>query len=282
MMEKLRIDPTSALALKWGLKAFDPSMIEAFVKHIDFTSADKLYEECNSICNWYEEVILNRKHFISKTIEDQLKKDDKEYVIMNLAAGKSPLAIQLLTKNRDRISKVIEVDYSGMEEKQEIYDRYYPELSYKIKCITADITSDSFLIFIQQIIKEFFTGQPCIIILEGIIYYLKQEEFSKIINKFISPQKSNTLIVEYLLQDSLINEDRKDIPKKVFEKLKNELSLETISSYNRDSINQLFISTGGELISHKSLMDMEKERTGINKYFNGIEEGWIECSVWKL
>jgi hypothetical protein len=29
-------------------------------------------------------------------------------------------------------------------------------------------------------------------------------------------------------------------------------------------------------------MDMEKERTGTNKYFNGIEEGWIECSVWKL
>ncbi len=282
MMDKLKIDPTSALVLKWGIKAFDPIEIGKYIEHIDFTSAEKLYNECNLICNWYEEVIINRKYFISKAVEEELKKANQEYIIINLAAGKSPLAIHLLSRNKERINKVIEIDLNGMEEKQEIYDRYYPELSNKIKCITADITSESCLNFIQQIIIEFFNGNPCIIILEGIIYYLKQDEFSRIVKKFISKEKSNTLILEYLLPDSLIREDRKEIPKKVFEKIKQELSLESIYTYNKDFINSLFLNTGGELISSKCLMEMEKERTGSNKYFNGIEDGWIECSVWKL
>lgn len=281
-MDKLKIDPTSALFLKWGLKAFDPNAIEAFVKHIDITSADKLYDECSLICNWYDEVILNRKYFIAKTIEEILARENQNYTILNLAAGKTPLAIHLLTRNKERITKIIEVDNWGMEEKQEIYDRYYPEISDKIKCISADITSDSFLLFIQQIINEYFEGNPCIVILEGIIYYLKPDEFIKIIKKFNSPKKSNTVIIEYLLHDSLIKEDRKEIPYKVFEKLKSEMSIETISSYKRDYITTLFNENGGEFICNKNLMDMEKERTGTNKYFNGIEEGWIECSVWKL
>ena len=281
-MDKLKIDSTSALALKWGIKAFNPSAIDAFIDHIDFTSADKLYEECSLICDGYEEVVLNRKYFITKTIEEELKKNNNDYIILNLAAGKSPLAIHLLSRNKDRINKIIEIDICEMEEKQEIYDRYYPEYSDKIKCLTADITSDSFLLFIQQIVTEYFNGNPCIIILEGIIYYLKQDEFSKIIKNFISSQKSNTLIIEYLLHDSLIKDERKHIPQRVFDKLKKEKSIESISSYRRDYIESLFKETGGLLVSNKNLMEMELDRTGSNRYFKGAEEGWIECSVWKV
>ena len=63
-MDKIKLEPAAALNMLWGKRAFEGEILDKFISHLDLSSGNELYEKCNSICEWYDEVILNRKYFI--------------------------------------------------------------------------------------------------------------------------------------------------------------------------------------------------------------------------
>jgi O-methyltransferase involved in polyketide biosynthesis len=281
-MEKLKLEPTSALMMQWGRKAFHGEVIESFIEHLDLSSGKELYEQCNSVCDWYDEVVVNRKYFINHFIDRKLKSSDEEHLIILLAAGESPHSLQFLIDNPEKVNKIIEIDNIGMDEKKELYDLYYPQHSYKIKCITADITSNSILSVLNSLVHEYYREIPCIIVLEGVSFYLSLEEQEKIISSFVSQKKNNTFIIEYLVPIDNVCEERKYIPEAVFEIIREKSGLEKISTNTFEDISAIFSKYGGTFLKKCTLMEIEKDRLGKNIYFNKPDDGWIECSVWQI
>jgi hypothetical protein len=88
-------------------------------------------------------------------MEMRLDADESECQLVFPAAGKSPLALELLERNHSKINRIFEIDISGMEEKKKLYDRICPDNSKKIICITADITSPN----IASLLNKFFRNR---------------------------------------------------------------------------------------------------------------------------
>ncbi|MGD8780514.1 MAG: class I SAM-dependent methyltransferase [Ignavibacteria bacterium] len=279
---KIKLEPTAALVMKWGRNAFKNKTPQKFIEHLDLSSGSELYDKCNEICEWYEEVIINRKYFINDFIKSEISKNDKEYLIINLAAGKSPLALEVLEENHKRIDKVLEIDVAGMDEKKELYDKFFPEYSEKIKCITADITSSSILSLLNSLLHEYYNNHNCIIVLEGVTYYLNKRDFERIISSFRSPYKNNLIVVEYMVPEDSLCEQRKNIPVEIFEIIKNYSELDEIVTYSIDDLSAIFESNDAELKIMNNMIQIEKYRKGKNKYFRNTDEGWIECAVWRI
>ncbi len=280
--KKIKLEPAAALVMKWGRHAFKNQTPKKFIEYLDLSKGRKLYDKCNEICNWYEEVIINMRYFINDFIKSEISKNKEEYLIINLAAGKSPLALEVLEENHQRIDKVLEIDIAGMDEKKELYDKFFPNYSEKIKCITADITSYPILTLLNNLLHEYYSNHYCIIILEGITYYLNKDEFEKIISSFRSPEKNNIIIVEYMVPSNSLCEQRKNIPEEIFEIIKTYSGFDEIVTYSIDDLNEIFESNGAELKVMNNMMQIEQYRKGKNQYFRNIDEGWIECAVWQI
>jgi hypothetical protein len=144
-MDKLKLEPTAALVMQWASKLYYEEPVLRFVNQLDLSSGKTLLDKCNSVCNWYDEVILNRKSFIKHLIEQELSAAEQEYQLVFLAAGKSPLPIEILLRNSSEVYRIFEVDVSGIDEKKRLYLELFPQLLDKLQCVTADIASSDVL-----------------------------------------------------------------------------------------------------------------------------------------
>lgn len=281
-MRQIKLEPTASLMLQWGKEAFSGEVIKNFVNHMDLTSGKSLLEECNSICSWYNQVVLNGKRFISGYLNTLLESSQCEHLIIIPGAGKSPLALEILSKHNNKVNKIIEIDISGMDEKIELYYKFFPAFSEKIKCITADVTSESILAVLKTMVHEFYQDIPCIILLEGITYFLSKREIEKIVSSFSSLGNKNILVIEYLKPLKQVNPSTRYIPEKIFEKIKSHSGIKQISSFQPSFISKTISKKGGTLKLKKSLTDLEKNSHGNNKHFDQNDKGWIEYEVWNI
>lgn len=281
-MDKLKLEPTSALVMQWIKNAFKDDIVQKFIEHLDLSSGEELYNKCNSICDWYAEVIVNRKYFVSEYIKNEIENSEEEIVIINLAAGKSPLALQVLEKHSGKIDIVLEIDISGMGGKQELYDKYFPEFSRKIKCITADITSQRILSSLNNLLHEYYKNHKCIIVLEGISYYLTKNNIETIVSSLKSQNRNNVFVFEYLIPAELVREEKRHIAHNVFDAIKQFAGLKEITTFRFENVSEIFNKFEAELKTISNLFEIEKLRLGKNEFFKTKEDGWIEFCVWKL
>lgn len=281
-MEKIKLDPKSALFLEWGSKYYQNENLREYMNHLDLTAADEIKGEYNSICNFFDEVFINREFIVENYIKDELQKTEKEHLIIILAAGKSPLSLDLVQNYSGKINKIIEIDISGMDEKKELYDVHYPNFADKIKCITADFTSTPILEFMNNLLHEYYDNLPCIILLEGVSYLLNKEELEKIIASFKSKNKNNTFILEYMLPTEEMSPERKEIPVKFLEKSINHSIMKQANLLSETTLSNIMNRLDAKFIQKNNLTNAEKLRTGKNRYFPNPEDGWLECSVWQI
>ncbi len=277
--EKLRLHPTAALVMFWSLplRARGPVQAHKFVEMLDLSSGKDLLRRCDAICDWYGEVILNRKHFIKSLVEKLLAESEevgKQMQLVILAAGKSPLALELLLENPAKISKIFEVDLAGLEEKKRLYSRIAPDHTEKLRCLTADIASEDLL---DRLAGEGFDPKaPAIVLMEGISYYLPKKNLEGIVSKFRSGGK-NHFIVEYLVPCSEVKAARRKIPKGIFSLIRSEAGTDGTRCYTEGELSSLFRRAGGREISCIEMSEMELLRLGFNKRFSERGDGWIEC-----
>lgn len=108
-------------------------------------------------------------------------------------------------------------------------------------------------------------------ILEGISYYLPP----KVIKNIVQSIKPNQVIFEFLKQDKEIANNRKEIPKKIFNLIAEQCKLSHIFKYNSDEIEALLDM---HIIDKYSTKQLESIRTGVNNFFPTENSGWIEIS----
>lgn len=279
-MEKIKLDPKSALFLEWGAKYYTGDKFQGYLTHLDLSAAEEVKNEFNSICNYFDEAFINREFMKENYIQTELGKSEQEHLIIILAAGKSPLSLELVQKYSSKINKILEIDVSGMDEKKEIYDIHYPDIAEKIKCITADFTSTPILEFMNNLLNEYYNNLPCIILLEGVSYLLTRDELEKIVSSFRSKNKNNTFILEYMLPSEQLSPERKDIPLKFVEKANKSSAKANFLSDK--SLSNMMKRFDAKLLQKDNLTNAERLRTGSNKYFPKPEDGWLECSIWQI
>jgi len=273
--EKLYLSPTAALVMQWASSLYKEGAAREFMANLDLSSADRLVSMCNRICPWYSEVIVNRKFFIKKLINDRMRSYPDSQVVY-LGAGLSPLAIEVLEGRNHNSGHFFEIDIHSMESKKKLYEKVVPDISQDISCYHADITSGIFLNLLAKD-DDFSKEKPSIIVVEGLSYYLSRKEMGKILSDFITDSRSNFVIVEYLIPYDSITPEKRYIPQQVFGLIKDFAGLSGIERYSADEMKRMFVERGGEIIGHYSMKEMERDRCGENKYFRDHGDWWIEC-----
>jgi hypothetical protein len=300
--EKLSLQPTASLVILWSLPLYakSPAPVRRFVEMLDLSSGEDLLRRCDEICDWYGEVILNRKYFLKYLVVSLLAEsveveEEKEWraeweerreevagekaaegkvQIVILAAGKSPLALELLIENPARIAKIFEVDLAGIEEKGRLYSRVAPDLAERLRCLTVDVVSEDLLD--RLALEGFDPDAPVIVLMEGISYYLSKKSLEEIVLRFRSGGR-NRIIVEYLVPCSKVRADRRPIPKGIFSLIREEAKTGGTACYTRAELSDLFRRSGGREISCFDMSEMERLRLGKNKRFCSHGDGWIEA-----
>jgi hypothetical protein len=280
-MDKLRLEPTAALVMQWALRLYSKEDILRFVNRLDLSSGKTLFDKCHSVCNWYDEIILNRKSFIKYLIEQELCAAKQEYQLIFLASGKSPLPIEILLRYSSKVYRIFEIDLSGIEEKEKLYLELFPESLDKLKCVNADIASSDILDILDRAGTGYRPDLPAIVIMEGISYYLRKQELKNIIASF-QWQKEGIFIIEYLVPYQLVGQARRSIPVEIFGIMQEDCGLDEITSYTKEELRSLFREKGGDLVDSYTMVDMELARTGVNTYFAKPTDGWIECAVGRV
>jgi hypothetical protein len=273
---KIQFEPTAALVMQWALKLYGEENTLRFINRMDLSSGNDLIRRCNSVCDWYEEIILNRKCFIKHLIERELNVAKKEYQIVILAAGKSPLTIEILSRHSAKVRSVFEIDIAGMEEKKDLYFELFPEFQGKVQCINANIALPDIREVIDRLNIGYRHDLNTIALMEGISYYLQKQELKDIIASFKKDNKC-IFIIEYLVPLQCVNGSRRSIPEDVFGIIHEDCGLESLSSYTREELRLFFLENGGNLLDAYSMADMEIARTGTKTRFQNSSDGWIEC-----
>ncbi|MBI9073466.1 MAG: class I SAM-dependent methyltransferase [Melioribacteraceae bacterium] len=282
-MHKIKHEPIAALMLRWAKNSSSVSEKD-LLEHFDLSSADELHKKCDSICQWYNEFVLNSKYLTQKLISEELTNSNEKYLLIVLGAGRSLDTLESLNANSDNISKVLEIDTVGMDEKQQLYDLHFPHYSKKIKCITADIKSPTIREVLRNLIHEYYNNSPCIILFEDITYYLSNDELESIILTFKSKSEKNknTLILESLLAKENADDKNTMIPYSILNQIKDYCKLPQVNPISSNYLSELIINNNGMLIQKSKMSDIEKMRIGHNKYFTESSEIGIECSAWKF
>ena len=288
--EWLRLQPTASLVILWSLPLYakGPAPVRRFVEMLDLSAGEDLLRRCDAICDWYGEVILNRKYFIKHLVERLLAEEEEKvgeekaeeqavsgkFQIVILAAGKSPLALELLIENPARIAKIFEVDLAGIEEKRRFYSKVAPDLVERLRCLTLDIASEDLL---DRLANEGFDRDaPAVVLMEGISYYLPKKGLEEIVSRFQSGGK-NRFIIEYLVPCPKVEADRRPIPKGIFSLIRKEAGTARTVCYTRAVLSDLFRRSGGREVSCFEMSEMELMRLGKNHRFCSRGDGWIEA-----
>ncbi|WP_321507649.1 class I SAM-dependent methyltransferase [uncultured Methanoregula sp.] len=270
------VSDTAALVMLWasGYYANKP-LTGTYLGRLDLSAGQMLLDRYHEICPWYPEVIINRKHFIRSNVEDLIRNSNKETVIVNLGAGFSPLALELVPFLSDRV-RFIEMDLRNMDRKTRLYSDLIPDQCRFISCIEADIGDTACL---DETLAG-FTGTEktrLIVVMEGLTYYIGRPVMERVLACLSGLTRDQHIIFEHLKPCRLVSEERKFIPYRIFSHVRDYTAMDRMTTYSDDEIRRII---GPAFTCSYSDMDkMEKRRTGTNTYFPTPESGWLSCAI---
>ena len=269
--QPLTLHATAALVMHWGYPAFS-GRAKLFSDHLDLSSARDLIIACESECPWYGEVIANRKAAIKDMATGFITAADRPVKVLIPAAGWSPLALELIDASPADL-QIIELDIAGMEEKENLYQMVAPDIADRIRCITADIS-------IPDALKRFLPddAQSLLVILEGITYFMESSWVEHLI-RICSTQQGAGYIIEYLLPSGEMKPERCHIADHVFSVVAAACSCPPPVRYSPGLLRGIAGMNGYMGISTMTVREMERLRTGENRYFPEDSDGWIAVSM---
>jgi O-methyltransferase involved in polyketide biosynthesis len=276
------LEPTAALVMDWAKDLYRTGSAAAFIAHLDLSAGHRIRQECDSVCPWYPEVMMNRKWFIRRTASAFIAATEGPCQVLILASGKSPLALELLEAAPDRIAAVIETDIAGMEEKKRIYGAVAPEDAKRIRCVCADLYDPAGTRNAVDNTGIFDPDRPTVIIFEGISYYLPPAVSSGVLSRFTSKSQQNAVILDSLLPCRLVREDRRYISRGIWGIIHRDCSIRKTVTYSPEEMEAMLTFAGGHQFRHHAMDEMERLRTGKNRFFISGGDGWIRISTARL
>lgn len=264
------LSSTSALVLLWaGQESYKSRLAKDYFNLLDLEPGKVLYEQCNEICPYYDEVIKNRKLSVTDLINKCLTGNNNIVQMVIAGAGLDPLGIEV-TELYPMI-KVFELDVENMDIKSILYSKLKGNSKTAISVIKTNLQNAS-EVYESLIEHGWDSSEGTLLILEGISYYLPTASLQNLI-KVINPMRT---VFEFLKLNYEINKEHGRIAHSVFELISDACGGLEIIRYSNSKIENLF---GLPVITRHSMNNLERLRTGSNKYFPSDESGWIEICL---
>ncbi len=266
----LKLSSTSALVLLWAeQECYKGESARYYLSQLDLEEGKALYKQCEEVWPYYDEVIKNRKFGVFSLIEKCCTEKISCQQVVIAGAGLDALGIEI-TERYPRV-KVFEIDKENMSLKSHLFKNSGNKSKASIMFIEIDILNIPSL-YGSLTAHGWDTNKPTALILEGISYYLPPESIQELV-QVINP---DWVIFEFLKEDHEITADRVKIPQKIFGFILNQCELPDIWRYSCFTAGKLFDMPVAVRYSMKQL---EKMRTGSNRFFQTEDSGWIEVCL---
>ena len=271
-VNKLSVASTSALVLTYVKSLYEEGWGKEYLSHIDFSQVKGLADELSRITPLFREALLIRKRIIRQLIRHLMTQHPRPQICI-LAAGLDPLGLQITEYFPDRDLAIYEVDSANMREKQEIYAAIH-FTDERLHTLQADINNTGQLMR-TLVDAGYDPQQPTLVIFEGIMHYISEEQFLSIMRNFISNIKQNAVIMDYM-------EYAEGLPTGSVSKATE--MLDTMESYigsrlqqfSRKKILNLLSLLDADLIEVFDMQAAELALNGQNRVYKGERKGMLE------
>ena len=265
------IADTSALVLNWTSKDIWKSKnARDYFDGLDLSAADTLYKMIDEKLGVIQcHLLSNRKFFVRKCAIEFLEQCKVQHLngqVIILAAGIDPLSVEVASLYPDSV--VFDVDKYSMQEKE----KYLNHTCANIKFIECDITNIK-LLEAALVEKGWDKKQPAILIMEGITYYLTENDLRNILI-FFAKNISN-LVCDFGLKPECVDEPNRMHGVELRDKIKKSVGLEFMNCYEPGYYMNLIKQCGFKNAVRFTMADIQTERTGDISPFEGHEPAWV-------
>lgn len=278
MTIKLKVPATARLVLDAAAKIYDSPSERLYISKIDTEEVSDLLQCLLAAYPLFREMVFYRKQSVRDLLQKRMQQYPLQQVLI-LGAGLDPLSLLIIEKYKDRISNIFEIDNGYIEEKEKIYENIL-QGDTTVQFIRCDVTDTSQL-DAQLRQYDFRADLPTLIIFEGLIYYITNEEFINTMQLFSSVDHRNMLLLDFMLT-------RDDIPAyhlhyyndiiKVIEKVLN-IKLNITS---RLTITEMAAALNASQVEFISLYETARRLLGENHVFRERGDGFLEMAVFSL
>ncbi|MBC9912011.1 class I SAM-dependent methyltransferase [Chitinophaga varians] len=277
MTHKLKVPDTSRLVLELAVKVYDSPLELAYIDAIDFTETSRFFRDFSRSYPPAAETFYYRKWAVREAIRHRMEQFPVQQVLL-LGAGLDPLSLYLLEHYPGRISRILEVDNGYIEEKKKIYEEilHITGPLYFLQCDLHNLKQ------LEVMLKQhgYVAEEPAIIIFEGMLPYMSNEEWVQIMQLLMTPQQHHQCIFDFLLA-------RSEIPDSYLVYYRNALNVlesyvnTTYNSNTRQQIREL-VARMGRLERIEPLHEIEKKLMGENRLFHQPDHGILEMAIFNL
>ena len=193
--------------------------------------------------------------------------------MFSLAAGKSPVFLEIFNDNISENIKFYELDISPFDEKILIYKDIVPNFEKFFEFIEVDLVSDQFL---EKINNLNIYNDKNIFIMEGLTHYISSEAIIKILKNIKEISNESQILIEYAPPFDSIQEDIIIPVREMFTLMENHFFNQGMYKYLYTDFEDFFQQVGGFATKKFIMKVMEKERTDKNEFFDSNLSGPVE------
>jgi|GEM_PF-894384 len=270
-MEQLKIADTSALVLNWtSASVWQTEPAQHYFQHLNLSEADRLLALFNEQeRRMHTECVSGRKFFMRKCALSFIAKCQEQQhpaQIIILAAGIAPLSVELAALFPQ--IKIFDVDRDLMAEKEKMLRNQFSNIQF----LTCDISNLENLT--QQLVDNGWDRQqPTLVILEGIIYYLEEEDLENILRYF--SQNHAALACDFALEPECVDMPNRTFGMDVFRKIEQATGIPKVRFYTPGYFTKMLESCGYQNVQLQTSANIQTERTGRAAPFEGPNSSWI-------
>ena len=238
---------------------------------LDLSAGGDFLRRCAEVWPHLDQLVKNRKTCIQDEVFECIRGGAAQVVI--LGSGLDPLSLEIAYRVGG--VRVYEVDADQMDDKRDLIREAAPDAAERIACVTADLARP------RQVIQEVASAGwdaslPSVLVLEGISYYLSEQNLWEAIAQF-GGASTNDTVLEYVVPHEMIIPERAHIPDAIFEIIrKSVMGPLEIARFGPDTIRDKAGRIGGRLVNRHTMRSIELSRTGVNRYFPTDRSGWVE------
>ncbi|MGI8951007.1 MAG: class I SAM-dependent methyltransferase [Chitinophagaceae bacterium] len=265
------ISDTSALVLNWTSKnVWQSKNAKDYFNNLDLSAADVLYKRFDKHLDFVQRQILtNRKFFVRKCVVEFLEQCKIKNVIgqvVILAAGIDPLSVEIASLYLN--SKVFDIDKYSLKEKEKCLNGTCPN----IKFIQCDITNIELL---KKCLAEngYNFSEPGIMVLEGITYYLTENELRNVLTFFAA--SNSKMVCDFGINPECVDEDKRALGIEIVSKIVETVGLEFMNCYEPAYFMKLVEQCGFKNAQRFKVENIQQQRTGEINPFEGNESAWV-------
>lgn len=269
---RMKVAPTAALVLLHARPLYETGLTNAYFSRIDFGDIYELSDALQLSYRDFANTILYRKRFIRYLLEQYLV-DGLPVQVCIPGAGLDPLSLHLLEHHPAAVSHIFEIDNDHLGMKEQLCRRLLPD-STQLCFIRADIRDTQHLLHCLRN-GGYRPEQSSVIIFEGVLHYISDEQFLNIMRLFRTPNKTNVVMMDFMLPEESLPDNAKPVFRAIREKMECFIG-GTFQVYSRQQIFTLVELLQGDVASIDSMQDVEFKLNGRNELYYEEGEGFME------